>query len=54
MGVRKERKTTLLTAFEHREKEARRLFAAQYWYRNSFWMSLSSESSVSNTIPRFL
>ena len=34
------------------EKEARSLFAAQYWYRSCFWMSLSSESSVSNTIPQ--
>jgi len=30
MGVQKERKSTFLTAFEHREKEDRRLFAAQY------------------------
>jgi len=29
MGVQKERKSTFLTAFEHREKEARSLFAAQ-------------------------
>jgi len=34
MGVQKERKSTFLTAFEHREKEARSLFAAQYFYRN--------------------
>jgi len=33
MGVQKERKSTFLTAFEQREKEARSLFAAQYWYR---------------------
>jgi len=30
MGVQKERKSTFLTALEHREKEARSLFAAQY------------------------
>jgi len=30
MGVEKERKSTFLTAFEQREKEARSLFAAQY------------------------
>jgi len=30
MGVQKERKRTSLIAFEHREKEARSLFAAQY------------------------
>jgi len=30
MGEQKERKSTFLTAFEHREKEARSLFAAQY------------------------
>ena len=30
MGVQKERKSTFLTAFEQREKEARSLFAAQY------------------------
>jgi len=30
MGVQKERKSTFSTAFEHREKEARSLFAAQY------------------------
>ena len=35
-------------------KEARSLFAAQYWYRSCLWMSLSSMSSVSNTIPRCL
>jgi len=29
MGVQKERKSTFLAAFEHREKEARSLFAAQ-------------------------
>ena len=29
MGVEKERKSTFLTAFEQREKEARSLFAAQ-------------------------
>jgi len=29
MGVQKERKSTFLTAFEHREKEARSLFAAR-------------------------
>jgi len=30
MGVQKEQKSTFLTAFEHREKEARSLFTAQY------------------------
>ena len=54
MAVQKERKSTFLTAFEQREKEARSLFAAQYWYRSCLRMSLSSESSVSNTIPRYL
>ena len=54
MGVQKERKSTFLTAFEQQEKEARSLFAAQYSYRSCLWMSLSSESSVSNTIPRYL
>ena len=54
MGVQKERKSTLLTAFEQREKQARSLFAAQYWYRSCLWMSLSSESSVPNIIPRYL
>jgi len=34
MGVHKERKSSFLTAFEHREKEARILFAAQYFYRS--------------------
>jgi len=29
MGVQKERKSTFLTTFEQREKEARSLFAAQ-------------------------
>jgi len=37
MGVQKERKSTFLTAFEQREKEARNLFAAQYWYRSCLW-----------------
>jgi len=54
MGVQKERKSTFLTAFEQREKEARSLFTAQYWYRSCLWKSLSSESSVYNTIPRYL
>ena len=54
ISVQKERKTMFLTRFEHREKEARSLFAAQYWYRGCLWMSLSSESSVFNTIPRYL
>jgi len=54
VGVQKEWKSTFLTAFEQREKEARSLFAAQYWYRSSLWMSLSTESSISNTIPRYL
>jgi len=34
IGVQKERKSTFLTAFEQREKEARSLFAAQYFYRS--------------------
>ena len=54
MGVQKEQKSMFLTAFEQREKEARSLFAAQCWYRSCLWMSLSSESSVSNKIPRYL
>jgi len=55
MGVEKEWKSTFLTAFEQREKEARSMFAAQlYWYRSCLWMSLSCESSVSNKIPRYL
>jgi len=33
---------------------ARSLFAAQYFYRSCFWMSLSSGSSVSSTAPRHL
>jgi len=41
-----ERKSTFLTAFEQREKEARSLFAAQYWYLSCLWMSLSSENRV--------
>ena len=53
-AYKKERKSTFLTAFEQREKEARSLFAAQCWYRSCLWMSLSSESSVSNIIPRYL
>jgi len=40
MGVHKERKSSFLTTFELREKEARSLFAAQYWYCNCFWMSI--------------
>jgi len=35
MGVQKERQSTILhLKFEHREKEARILFAAQYVYRS--------------------
>jgi len=34
MDVQKERQSTFLTAFEHLEKEARSLFAAEYWYRS--------------------
>ena len=49
MGVQKERISTFLTAFEHREKKECSLFLAQYWYRSCLWMSLSSESSVSNS-----
>ena len=30
MGVQKERKSTILIAFEQREKETRSFFAAQY------------------------
>jgi len=30
-GVQKKRKSTFLTAFEHPEKEARSLFAAQHF-----------------------
>jgi len=33
MGVQKEQKSMFSTRFEHREKEVRSLFAAQYWYR---------------------
>ena len=51
MGAQKEWKSMFWTAFEHREKEARSFFAAQYWYRSCLWMSLSSESAVSNTTP---
>jgi len=54
MDVHKERKSTFLIAFAQREKETRSLFAAQYWYRSCLWMSLSSDSSVFNTIPRYL
>jgi len=55
MNVQMERKSTFLTLCEHREKEARTLFAAHYWYRSCLWMSLSSESSwVSSTIPKYL
>jgi len=36
MDVQKERKSTFLTAFEHREKEVRSSFAAQYFYRSCF------------------
>jgi len=32
--VQKERKSAFFTAFEHREKEARSMFAAQYRYRS--------------------
>ena len=34
MGVQKEQKSKFLTAFEHREKEARNLLAARYFYRS--------------------
>jgi len=53
MGVQKERKSTFLSAFAHREKEARSLLAAQYFYRSCLWMSLSSERSVFTTAPRY-
>ena len=39
IGVEKERKSTFLTAFEQQEKEARSLFAAQYWYRSCLFLS---------------
>jgi len=54
MGVQKESKSTFLTAIEHREKEARSLSAAQYFYRSCLLMSLSSENLLSNTAPRYL
>jgi len=38
MGVQKERKSTFLTGFKHREEEARSLFAAQYWYCSCLWI----------------
>jgi len=44
IDVQKERKSTFLTAFEHREKQARKLFAAQYFYHSCLWMSLSSRA----------
>jgi len=47
-------KSSFLTAFEHREKEARSLFAAQYFYRSFLWMFVSSESSISSTAPAYL
>jgi len=50
-GRTKGTKSTFLTGFGHREKEARSLFAAHYRYRSCLSMSLSSESSVSNTTP---
>jgi len=42
------------TAFEQQEIEACSMSAAQYWYQSCPWMSLSSESSVSSTIPNHL
>jgi len=54
MGVQKERTSTFLSAVELREKEARSLFAAQCFYRSCLWMSLSSESWVFSTDPRYL
>jgi len=54
MGVRKERKSTFFTALKHREKEARSLFAAQYFNRSFLRVSLLSESSVFSTAPRYL
>ena len=53
MYVQKERKSTFFTALEHREKEARSIFAAQYWYRSCLRMSLSCESSVCSTILKY-
>ena len=38
MGLQKERKSTFLIVFEQREKEARSLFAAQYWYQYTTWV----------------
>jgi len=65
MDVQKERKITFFTAFERKstfftavrrllQKQARSLSDVQYWYRSFLWMSLSSESSVSGTIPKYL
>jgi len=50
MGVQKERKITFLTAFEHREKEARSLFAAQYWYRSCLWMSFEHREKEARSL----
>jgi len=54
MGVQKERKSTFLTAFEHREIEARSFFATQYFYPSCVWTSFSSESSVFSAAPWYL
>jgi len=53
MGVQKERKSTFLTAFDHREKR----LAACLLYKIFISVvseCLSPESSVSNTAPRYL
>ena len=38
MDAKTERKSAFLIAFEHREKETRSVFAAQYWYRGCLWL----------------
>jgi len=38
-GRTKGKKKYILIAFEQREKEARSLFAAKYWYRSCLGMS---------------
>jgi len=46
MGVKKERKSTFQTAFQHRGKEARSLCVAQCWYRSCLGMSVIWELSI--------
>jgi len=46
MGVQKERKSSFLTAFEHREKAAHSLFAAQCWYRSCLYVFVIWELSI--------